>query len=522
MRKKAWIRLGCIILVLALGLPAQQAEKTLSLSLEECIVKALKNNLGVAISVLDPQLADIQVTQATEKFMPQFSMSFDSNRNNQASYSWLDAEDQTITKSLSYQANITQQIPTGGNFSIRVSGNRTDTNRNFQTINPRYNTILRFDFSQPLLRNFGPKISRREIIVARNRREVSENNLIRSLQDTVYNVEQAYWNLVSAIETLKVRQQSLQLARDFLERQRRAVEVGTEAPIEILSAQSEVAGREADILDAEAQVRNYEDDLKFVLNLAAELEEVDSIRIIPTDKPEFKEKEINLEEALMTALAKRPDLEASRIDLRNREIDVTYARNQLLPDLSLNASYWSPGVSGSRVIYLNNNPLTGVIVDTVPGGAGDALRDTFGFKFKNWTVGLTLSIPFQNIFSKASLAQAKVNLEQAMLSLKQQEEQIFLEIKKAVRAVQTNFKRVQAYRVARELQEKTLQAEEEKFKVGLTTPYLILQYQRDLANAQNQELRAIIDYNLSLANLSRVLGTSLEEKNISITDIRNE
>ncbi|MFQ6038893.1 MAG: TolC family protein, partial [Candidatus Aminicenantales bacterium] len=188
-------------------------------------------------------------------------------------------------------------------------------------------------------------------------------------------------------------------------------------------------------------------------------------------------------------------------------------------DLSLNASYWSPGVSGTQVLYLNNNPLTGQIVETVPGGASQALKDSLGFKFNNWTLGLSLNIPLNTVFSRAAYARAKVTLEQAMLQLKNQEQQVFLEIKQAVRAVETNFKRVQAYRVARELQEKKLQAEEEKYRVGLSTPYVVLTYQRDLANTQSQELRAIIDYNLSLARLSRALGTSLEEKNISLQDL---
>lgn len=510
--------LGVVLLIAALPSTAQQ-ERTLSLSLEDCIVKALKNNLGVAINVLSPELAELQISQAQEKFIPQLSFGFDRSHNNAASYSWLDAADETVTDSLSYSAQVNQLIPTGGSFSIRLSGNKYDTNRKFQTINPRYGTTLRFDFQQPLLKNFGARISRREIIIAQNNFDISESNLKRAIQDTVYSVEEAYWNLVSSIETLKVRQQSLKLAQDFLERQRRAVEVGTEAPIEILSAQSEVASREADILDAEAAVRNNEDNLKFILNLKAEMEDVESLRIIPTDKPRFEKKEVRLEEALVTALANRPDLQASRIDLKNKEFDLDYTKNQLLPDLSLNASYWSPGVSGTQVLYLNNNPLTGQIVETVPGGASQALKDSLGFKFNNWTLGLSLNIPLNTVFSRAAYARAKVTLEQAMLQLKNQEQQVFLEIKQAVRAVETNFKRVQAYRVARELQEKKLQAEEEKYRVGLSTPYVVLTYQRDLANTQSQELRAIIDYNLSLARLSRALGTSLEEKNISLQDL---
>jgi outer membrane protein TolC len=137
-------------------------------------------------------------------------------------------------------------------------------------------------------------------------------------------------------------------------------------------------------------------------------------------------------------------------------------------------------------------------------------------------VRLTLDLPLNNLISRASLAQARVDLQQATLQLKQQEQNIYLEIKRAVRAVETNYQRVEAYKVARELREQQLAAEEEKLKVGLTTPYFVLQYQRDLATAQTTELQAIIDYNLSLANLSRAMGISLEEKNISMVDVYNK
>jgi outer membrane protein TolC len=134
-------------------------------------------------------------------------------------------------------------------------------------------------------------------------------------------------------------------------------------------------------------------------------------------------------------------------------------------------------------------------------------------------VGLTLSIPVNNFLTRAHFAQIRLNLDQALLRIKNQEQQVFLEIKNAVRAVETDYKRVQAYKVARELAERKLQAEEKKLKVGLTTNYMVLFQQRDLANARSAELKAIIDYNLSLAGLEKTLGTSLKNKNIKVYEI---
>ncbi len=495
----------------------QEKGKSLPLSLEDCILRAMKNNLTVSIEVLNPELADISVSQAQEKFMPSFSFGFDKRSNNEASYSWIDAAERVSSRRNDYSAQINQLIPTGGSFNVSLSSYRTDSNRNFQTINPRFGSTLTLNFNQPFLKNFGFAINRREIIVARNNLDISENQFKKVLLETIYTVEEAYWNLVSSIENLKVKKQSLELARDLLAKNQRAVEVGTLAPIEILSAQTEVATREADILQAEALVKNNEDRLRTIINLQAE-EEKKYEEIIPLDQPKFEKKELSLEQALAIALENRPDLQAARISLKNEEINLSYSRNQLLPSLNLTASYWSPGVSGDRILYLDGDPLTRTVVGTIPGGGSQAIKDAFNFKYKNWSVGLTLDIPLNSFLSRAAYAQAKLNLEQAVLTVKNQEQQIFLEIKNATRAVQTNYQRVQAYRVARELAEKKLEAEEEKFKVGLSTPYFVLTYQRDLANARTSELVAIIDYSLSLANLDRALGTTLSTRNIKISE----
>ncbi len=148
-------------------------------------------------------------------------------------------------------------------------------------------------------------------------------------------------------------------------------------------------------------------------------------------------------------------------------------------------------------------------MEEVPGGSSDALKDAMKFKFQNWSASLNLTLPMSTIFTRAFYTRSKTDLEQSKLRLQNQEQQIFLEVSNGVRAVQTDYKRIQAYKVARELAEEKLEAEEKKLRVGLTTNYLVLQYQRDLANAQGAELRAVIDYNLSIARLNRAMGIDL-------------
>ncbi|MBN2207416.1 MAG: TolC family protein, partial [Candidatus Aminicenantes bacterium] len=404
-------RLGIWILIAGClaGPAAAQDPAVKTLTLEDCILGALKNNLSVAVQVLNPQLADETLSKAEEKFLPTLSMSFNNRHNESASYSWTSTSTtgSVLSKYNSYSIAVNESLPIGGTLSLSLDSYKSDTNQNLQTINPRYGSTLSLNLSQPLLRNFGTTMARREILVARNNLEISAYNLHKSLLDTIYTVEQSYWNLVYSIQNLEVQRQSLQLARDLLAKNERAVEVGQLAPIEILSAQAEVATREADILQGEMQVKTNEDTLRTLLNLEPGSQSP-TTQIVPADRPSFEAKTISLDEALLTAMDNRPDLRSARTSLKNNELDLSYARNQILPGLNLTASYSSPGISGDRLLYLNDNPLSGIVIGSIPGGASDALRDTMNFKYQNWTVGLTLDIPLSNVLSRAGYAQARV------------------------------------------------------------------------------------------------------------------
>jgi len=488
-----------------------------TVTLQDCIETALKNNLSLSAEILGPEVAASAADRAREVFLPKLAFTFGTQTSNQASYTYLDATDQVTSDFADYQGELEQRLPTGATLSATVYSYRNETNRSFQTINPRYGSTLSFDFAQPLLRDFGFKMARREILIAGNNREVSENDLRQALVDTVFDVEEAYWNLVYSREYLKVQQESLRLARDLLAKNEKELEVGVIPPIDILSAQAEVASREADILQAQAQVKNGQDTLRMLLNLRAE-PGAPAPALVPSEMPRTEALPIGLEEAWATALARRPDLASSQVGLRTTALNLTYARNQSLPNLSFRASFWSPGVSGTQLRYLDDDPLTGVIVDTIPGGPSLAFQDAFRLKYKNWFVGLTLDLPLESVLSRARVAQARLESDQAALRHKDLEAQALLEVEIALRAVETDHQRIQAYRLARELAEEKLAAEEKKLEAGLSTNYTLLQQQRDLALARTNETRARVDYNLSLARLDRAMGTTLESKNIRLGD----
>ena len=519
-RKKIWLTGLWILVFLSSGafLLAQESKKEVSLSLEEAIVRALKQNLNLIAEVYTIEKSAASVSLAKEMYYPKFEVNFGSDRNEQPSTWWLQSSGTYITKMRSYETSVSQQLPIGGTLSMSLSNYKTDTNQMFQLFNPYYNTQLRFSFIQPLLKNFGPKVAMKEIVVARQNQAISEAQLKSQVLDTIYQVEEAYWNLVLARENLKVKQQSLQLARDQLAKTQKEISVGQQAAIEILNVQAAVSQREADIVQAEGAVRVAEDRLKVILNLASGLD-LGNVSLKTLEQPSFKPVEVDLKEAIETALANRPDLKLNSLTVENKQFGLEVAKNQLLPQLDFNVSYWSPGISGDRILYLNNNPLTGVMIGKVPGSMSNSFRDALKFLYNNWSLNFTLTIPLSDYISRANYAIARTDLAQAQAKQKALEQQALLEVSEAVKNLETMAKSVEAYRVAREYAEKRLEAETKKLSVGLTTNYFVLEAQERLATARSAELKALIDYNLAQARLEKVLGTGLRNRNITLSEV---
>jgi outer membrane protein TolC len=515
MKTRPLLLILAALLNLAWPVAAQDRPSGTPMTLEQCLLRAMEKNLGLRIQVLDPEIADFAVTRAAERFIPTLAFRRTLQSQISPSYSFLDAGAQYTDDFNRYGGQMDLTLPTGGTLSAALSSSRSENSRNFQTINPRFNGLLSFTFSQPLLKDFGWRIPRREIIMAQTTRDIAETTYRQTVLQTLYTVEEAYWNLVFSLEDLRVKRQSLDLARDLLERNKREREIGMLAAIEITTAESEVATREADILQAEVLARNNEDTLRTLLGVKARDADIAG-PIVPTDVPTVEKRDFGVETSLAQAMAGRPEIATAQIDLKGRGFDVTIARNQLLPSLSLDLSYWSPGVSGTQILYEDDNPLTGVVVDRVPGGSSNAMRDALKFKYKNWSVDLTLSIPLSTVLTRAEAASARAGFEQARLRLEQTEEQVFLEVRNAVRDVETNAKRVEAYAAAQGLAAKKLEAEEKKLKAGMSTNYDVVLAQRDLAAARSAELRARIDHVLSVARLDRATGASLELRNITL------
>jgi outer membrane protein TolC len=488
-----------------------------SYSLQECLAIALKNNIALGIKVVQVERQEGLFKQAKEKFLPTLSFQFAKAKTNTPSYSWIEAEGAVSAESQELSGRLSQSLWLGGSLSLSVNTSQYESNQRFQTINPRYEGTILFTLVQPLLRDMGDRISRRSIIIAANNRAISANELKSALLDTVYRVEELYWNLVFAERNLEAKTQALKLAEDLLSKNKKMAELGVIAEIEILSAEAEAASRRAEILDAQALLENCRDELHSTINLVSE-NNGSAVVIRPGDAPSREERKVDVGETLRQALANRPDYLNAAISLKSRNMDLGFAKNQLLPALNLNFQYWSPGLAGTQLMYRDNNPLTGEVIGIIPGAVADAFKNASEFSYKNWSLYLSLDIPLNTLFSRGAYNAARMEQREAQLRRLDLERQIGLEISTVTRSVAASFQRIQATQSARELAEKKLAAEEKRQAAGLSTSYMVLQYQRDFMQAVSTELRALCDYNLALARLEKTAGTGLEARQIEFSE----
>jgi outer membrane protein TolC len=504
-----------LLLLMTASIPSSGAEEKV-LSLQDCLAIALKNNITLGIKVVQVERQEGLLRQAREKFLPTLAFQLGKAKTNTPSYSWIEAEGAISAESRQLSGQLTQALWLGGSLSLSLDSSQYESNERFQTINPRYEGTLMFKLVQPLLRDMGNRVCRKDIIIAGYDRAISANELRSALLDTAYHIEELYWNLVFAEGDLEAKKKALQLAEDLLKRNRKMAELGVIAEIEILSAEAETASRRAEILEAQALMENSRDELASTMNLGAEFGGGDVI-IRPGDDPRREERTVDAGESLRLALANRPDYRNAGITLDSRDLELDYAKNQLLPALNLNLQYWSPGLSGTQILYRDNNPLTGEVIGVIPGAAADALKNVLDFSHRNWSLYLSLDMPLNTLFSRGAYTAARMERREAQLRRRDLERQIGLEVSTATRSVASCFRRIAATRYARELAEKKLAAEEKRQAAGLSTSFMVLQYQRDLTQASSNELRALCDYSLALARLEKVEGTGLQAKHIEFS-----
>lgn len=472
----------------------------LELSLEEAVKRALENNADIAVERLEPEASAQFVREAEGAYDPFVTSNVSlTSRTSPATNVFAGAQ-KVETETLAYNAGATQLFPTGGLLEVDFTNSRGDTNSVFSTFNPSFNSGFNATLTQPLLRNFRIDAPRQQLRVAKKNREISDAQFRAVVVNTTANVRLLYYDLLYAADNLAAQTKSLDLARKFLDENRIKVRVGTLAPLDVVAAESEVAGRDEQVILAEVALENAQDALKQAI-FPQNSPETWAVEIVPTDKPTAERVSVDAAAAITRALEGRSDVVAARKALESAQISADYGYNQKLPTADLVASYGTTGIGGTR---LTREGLGGPIVERVEGGYGDAFSQVVGRDFPTWTLGVNLSYPIRNRSASARAARLQVDRDQQAAILRRLELQVAAEVRSAARAVEANFKRVEATRAARVLQERRLDAEGKRFAAGMSTNFLVTQAQRDLALAEVAELRAIADYRKSLVSFERV------------------
>jgi outer membrane protein TolC len=482
--------------------PAQDEPQrpVLELSIEEAVERALESNVDLAVERLSPEIAAESLRSAKGSYDPFVQAVTDHNdRTTPASNAFTGGDQVTqVTKNWSLAAGIL--FKTGGDLSVSWNNSQTDTDSVFSTFNPSYNSGFNINLSQPLLRDLKIDSPRQQLRVSKNNLAISDIQFKQTVTNVVANVRLLYYDLIFAADNLQAQRKSLELAEKLLEENKIKVRVGTLAPLDVVEAEAEVAGRQGDVIQAETALEDAEDALKQVLFSTTE-PDLWETRLVPTDRPTAEPREIDVAAAVANALENRTDIRAQRLALENDEISLQFARNQVLPSVDLEAGYGATGIGGTSLI---RDGFGGPVIDTIPGGYGDALSQVFGRDFPTWSVGIRVSYPILNRSAKGNAARARLAKAQAEASLRRLEMQIARDVRAAARNVQTNHELVASTRATRVLQERRLDAEEKRFAAGMSTNFFVTQAQRDLAFAEVNELQAIAAYRKSLIEFERV------------------
>ena len=482
------------------------------LTLRQTIDMALENNLDIVVARLTTQSQEEGVFSALGAYKPRIGVAFNNLDTRNPSTSQLDGADVNTRTTTTYNFTWQQVFANGLDYSIAFDNRRASTNSVFSQFNPSYNSGVTARITQPLLKNMGLNPNQQRVVTARNSERGARHQFEARVMDVVRDVQIAYWDLVQSIRNLEVTQKSLDLARDLHRNNLVQVEVGTMAAIDVLEAEAEVAVREEAVIVAEEAIERNEDLLKRLIN-DPDSEDFWGMNITPVDQPTESEFQIDLEASVRTAIGRRPEISQSRANMDTQSYNVRYTRNQLRPQVDVVGSFALSGVGGTQFI---RGGFLGDITDEIPGGYEDALGQLVDTDFRDWSVGLNITYPVGHSSEAAAHAQAQVNYRQQRTSIESQELVIAQEVRAAARSIETNRKRIQATSVARELSQRRLEAEQKKFDLGMSTSFLIVQAQRDLAQAEVNGLTATIDYNKALVVFERARGTLLDRENISV------
>jgi outer membrane protein len=431
----------------------------------------------------------------------------------------------TSTVDFGYQ----QGFMTGTNLNVGFNNSRTTTSSNFATFSPQLQSGFRATLTQHLLQGFGFLPNKRFIIIAKNNRELTDVAFRLQITTTVDQIQNMYWDLVNAYENVKVQQDALALAEKTLSDNKKQVEIGTLAPIEIVRAQSQVATNQQSLIVAKTTLELQQLLMKNALSRTLVNSALIDAEVIPTDTMRISTDEaaVPSQDLISDALSHRPELAESRIDLNSREVSMKAVRNALLPNVDLFAYYGGSGLGG------NFNPAAPVCtapdqtfctpVDQIPPNTsyGHTFHQLFNSTAPDKGAGISLNIPLRNRTAQANQIRSQLEYRQAQMRLQQVENEIRIEVRNAQFALQQNRASVAAAQAAVDLAQQSLDAEQKKYALGASTSTLVLQQSSALTQSRSNLVAARAAYEKARVELDRATGLLLEHNGIDLADAQS-
>ena len=411
----------------------------------------------------------------------------------------------------STQANFqyTQDFSTGTSIAMGFNNNRASTTSAQQFLNPSVQTVASFSISQQLMAGFGRDLNRRNLRIARLARQGSNFGFVRSVMDAITGVENNYWELVFARGDVDVRRRSVELAQRLVDDNRRQVEIGTLAPLEVVRAEAQLASAQQDLIDAQTYELQQQISLKSLITKNPLDRAVRDAEIIPTDiaqTPPMIEV-LPLNDAVQEAIEKRPDVQQNRLRLCAHDINIRAVKNALLPTATLSGGVTSTGLAGRAT--------RGTPIST---GFGDSSQTALSGDFPIYEASLTFNLPFRNRAAQADYARALLLERQEQATLQQLQNTVAVDVQNSQIALRQARTAVDAAMKTRQLQEQALAAEQTRFQLGASTIFLVVQAQRDLSTAASSEVRARVNLVQASVDFERAMGRTLESNQIDVVE----
>jgi outer membrane protein len=491
------------------GISERISAGKLNLMLKDFLELVLKNSTDINLTRMDVYTAADQVKAARAVFDPAVSAGFNTLRAVSPQNSQIGGASTLSSLTENSFVNYQELLPTGQTANAGFGATRSSSNSEFNFINPYVSAQLNFSFAQPLLQNRTGIQFKAPIQIARTLLTITSKQDEAHIADLIAAAAGQYWDAVRARDNIKVLQQTLDLAQKSYERDKQALDLGALASLDIYQSETQVAQRRTDLVQAQYAYRAALDGLRRLIGADLTPEWRATEMVLEDDPSKVPERASILpyEEALTAALRVRPELDAAHRRLTIDDLNARVARNLMLPRLDLTVQGQAAGLGGNQVAI--TGPL-GITTPAVSGGLAQAMGQVFGFSLPGYGAGLQLTLPFKSTAASAQLADALVSRSRDRYTERQVQQQIILDVRQALTSIDLANASIESATLTRDLAQKNVEAEQQKYELGTITAFEVLDSQTRLATAESSLLNAFVGYQEAYVSYQRATWTLLD------------